>query len=66
MRVHGQVLLARALVATSFPVGAAITHGLPPELLTLVRFALATLLFAPYVAWRHGIAIPSAKAICSS
>ncbi|NQV59689.1 MAG: DMT family transporter [Alphaproteobacteria bacterium] len=62
-RVHGQVLLARVLVATSFPVGAAITHGLPPELLTLVRFALATLLFAPYVAWRHGIAIPSAKAL---
>lgn len=63
VRVHAQVLLGRALVATSFPVGAAIAHGLEPERLTLLRFALATLLFAPYVAWRHGIAIPSARAL---
>jgi drug/metabolite transporter (DMT)-like permease len=61
-RVHAQVLLGRGLVATSFPVGAAITHGLEPELLTLLRFALATVLFLPYVIWRHGLAIPSAKA----
>jgi drug/metabolite transporter (DMT)-like permease len=62
-RVHAQVLLGRALVATSFPVGAAITHGLEPELLTLLRFALATALFAPYIAWRHGLTLPSAKAL---
>ncbi len=62
-RVHAQVLLGRALVATSFPVGAAIAHGLAPERLTLLRFALATLLFAPYVAWRHGLAIPSPRAL---
>ncbi|MDA1098738.1 MAG: DMT family transporter [Proteobacteria bacterium] len=62
-RVHAQVLLGRALVATSFPVGAAIAHGLQPERLTLLRFALATLLFAPYIAWRHGLAIPSARAL---
>jgi|APSaa5957512535_1039671.scaffolds.fasta_scaffold65138_2 drug/metabolite transporter (DMT)-like permease len=62
-RVHAQVLGARMLVATSFPVGAAITHGLAPELLTLLRFALATLVFAPYVIWRHGFAIPSAKSL---
>ncbi|MDP7547275.1 MAG: DMT family transporter, partial [Alphaproteobacteria bacterium] len=62
-RVHAQVLGARVLVATSFPVGAAITHGLEPELLTLLRFALATLIFAPYVIWRHGFAIPSARAL---
>lgn len=64
LRVHAQVLLSRLLVATSFVVGAAITHGLEPELLTLLRFALATLLFAPYVAWRHGLAVPDARALC--
>ncbi len=63
VRVHAQLLLGRALVATSFPVGAAIAHGLQPERLTLLRFALATLLFAPYVAWRHGLAMPSARAL---
>ncbi len=62
-RVHAQVLLSRALVATSFVVGAEITHGLAPELLTLLRFALATLLFLPYVAWRHGLALPSLRAL---
>jgi drug/metabolite transporter (DMT)-like permease len=63
LRVHAQVLLGRCLVATSFTVGAAITHGLEPELLTLLRFALATVLFAPYVVWRHGLAIPSPRAL---
>jgi drug/metabolite transporter (DMT)-like permease len=63
MRVHLQLLLGRGLVATSFPVGAAITHGLEPELLMLVRFALATVLFAPYIAWRHGLTIPSARSL---
>jgi len=63
LRVHAQVLLSRALVATSFVVGAAITHGLEPELLTLARFALATLLFAPYVAWRHGLSLPPARTL---
>ncbi|MDP6564394.1 MAG: DMT family transporter [Alphaproteobacteria bacterium] len=62
-RVHAQVLSGRVLVATSFPVGAAITHGLEPELLTLLRFALATLLFAPYIAWRHGLALPAARTL---
>ena len=62
-RVHAQVLLGRVLVATSFPVGAAITHGLAPDLLIMVRFALASLLFAPYIIWRHGFAIPSAKTL---
>jgi len=63
VRVHAQVVFGRVLIATSFPVGAAITHGLEPELLTLARFALATLLFAPYIAWRHGLTLPSAKAL---
>jgi len=53
------MMLATALVATSFPVGAAITHGLDSLVLTFLRFALAALLFAPIVAWRYGLAIPS-------
>jgi drug/metabolite transporter (DMT)-like permease len=61
-RVHAQMFLSRALVATSFPIGAAITHGLDPAMLTLLRFALATLLFAPFVAFRHGITLPTPRA----
>lgn len=63
VRLHGQVLLARTLVATSFPVGTAITHGLEPGLLVLVRFALAALLFTPYVAIRHHVTLPSLRAL---
>lgn len=62
-RVHAQVLLSRALVATSFPVVAAITHGLEPELQVLVRFALAALLFAPYLVLRHGFALPGLRSL---
>ncbi|MBT5192646.1 MAG: DMT family transporter [Rhodospirillaceae bacterium] len=50
-------------MATSFPVGAAITYGLEPEIMMFLRFALATLLFAPYVAWRHGLVWPAAKTL---
>lgn len=62
-RVHAQMLLSRGLVATSFPVGAAITHGLDPAMLTLLRFALASLLFAPFVVFRYGLAVPTARAL---
>jgi drug/metabolite transporter (DMT)-like permease len=62
LRVHAQVLLSRALIATSFTIGVAITHGLEPLLLTLLRFALASVLFAPYVFWRHKVAWPSLRA----
>lgn len=61
------MVLSRALIATSFPVGAAITGGLDPAMLTLLRFALAALLFAPYVAIRHGLTLPPLKSfICYS
>ena len=63
VRMHSQVLFSRVLVATSFTVGAAITHGMEPALLILVRFALATVLFAPFVFWRHGLALPSMLAL---
>ena len=60
-RSHLLMLLATALVATSFPVGAEITHGLDSLVLTFLRFALAALLFAPIVAWRYGLALPSLR-----
>lgn len=58
MRAHGLMLLATVLIATSFPVGAAITHGLDSVVLTLLRFSLAALVFAPIVAWRYGLPWP--------
>ncbi len=57
-RAHVLMLVATVLVATSFPVGAAITHGLDSVVLTLLRFALAAVLFAPIVVWRYGLPMP--------
>jgi drug/metabolite transporter (DMT)-like permease len=57
-RSHLLMLLGTVLVSTSFPVGAAITHGLDALVLTFLRFALAALLFAPLIAWRHGLTLP--------
>jgi drug/metabolite transporter (DMT)-like permease len=45
-RAHLAMLANAFLVATSFPVGAAITHALPPAALNGVRFALAATVFA--------------------
>ncbi len=61
--VHAQMVLSRVLIAGSFPVGAAIAHGLDPTMLTLLRFALATLLFAPFVIVRHGWSLPPPRAL---
>jgi len=57
--IHGCMLLAATLVATSFIVGKVITPFLDPAVLTLIRFVLAALLFAPYVAYRHGLSLPN-------
>ena len=53
------MILSTVLVATSFPVGAAIAGGMDPVVLTFLRFCLAALLFAPIVALRYGIGLPS-------
>jgi len=55
--VHGLMLLTITLAASSFPVVAAITNELPPEIIMFLRFALATALFAPYVLLKHGLAV---------
>jgi len=52
------------LVATSFPVGAEITHGLDSLVLTFLRFTLAAALFVPIIVWRYGwagLALPSLR-----
>jgi len=56
---HLLMLLATVLVATSFPVGAAITNEMDSLVITFLRFVLAAILFAPIVAWRYGITCPS-------
>ena len=61
--VHALMLLASFLVSTSFVVGKAITHGLDPATLTLIRFITAALLFAPYIVLKHGISIPSLRSL---
>lgn len=57
-RSHLAMLLGTGLVATSFPVGAAITNGMDALVLTFLRFALAAALFAPFVWLRHGLGRP--------
>jgi drug/metabolite transporter (DMT)-like permease len=58
-KAHALMMLATVLVATSFPVGAAITHGMDTLVLTFLRFSLAAILFAPIVAIRYGLSAPS-------
>lgn len=58
MVLHGAMLFSAFLVSTSFTVGKAITQTMDPVVLTLLRFLLATLLFAPYVHHRFGMPLP--------
>lgn len=55
------MLLNSLLIATSFIVSKAITAGLDPAVLTLLRFSFATLLFLPLIAWQHGLHLPKRK-----
>lgn len=61
--IHGCMLISATLVATSFIVGKAITPFLDPIVLTLIRFSVAALLFAPYVRHRYGLFLPKLSAI---
>ncbi|MEW6519300.1 MAG: DMT family transporter [Thermodesulfobacteriota bacterium] len=56
--VHSLMLLASIIVSSSFTVGAAITRGLDPAVLILVRYVLAVLFFAPVLVLRHGFTLP--------
>lgn len=61
--LHGAMLFSAFLVSTSFTVGKAITPTLDPVVLTLLRFLLATLLFAPYVQHTYGLSLPALRAL---
>ncbi|WP_306547344.1 DMT family transporter [Desulfobulbus sp.] len=61
--LHGAMLLSAFLVSTSFTVGKAITPFMDPAALTLIRFLLATLLFAPYVRRTFGLSFPGVAAL---
>ncbi len=60
-KAHLFTLGATILVATSLPVVVGIAHGMDSLLLTLLRFAFATLLFAPIVHARYGLVVPSRR-----
>ncbi len=56
---HVLMLLSILIASSSFPVGKLITHDLPPAVMMLIRFLLASLLFAPYVFIKNGLKLPS-------
>jgi drug/metabolite transporter (DMT)-like permease len=59
--VHCLMLLASIIVSSSFTVGEAITHGLEPSVLLLVRYVVAVVCLAPIVAMNHGFSLPPAR-----
>lgn len=59
--LHGLMLLNTFLVSTSFLASKAIAEGLDPAMLTLFRFALACLLFLPWVLWQQSLYLPSLR-----
>jgi drug/metabolite transporter (DMT)-like permease len=59
--VHCLMLLAAIIVSSSFTVGAAITHGLEPSVLLLVRYVIAVLCLAPVLVLNHGFSLPSGR-----
>lgn len=63
LKVHLLMFLCAVIVSGSFPVMAAITHELDPAVLTLVRFALATLVFAPIIWFRYTFVVSLAALV---
>ena len=61
--VHAAVFVAMFLISFSYPVGEAIANELNTGVLLFLRFALAAAIFAPLVAWRHGLAWPGWPAL---
>lgn len=56
--MHLGMLLWALIVGASFPVVGLLSEGLPPLLLTAMRFAIAALAMLP-MTWRAGSAVPS-------
>ncbi|WP_444886084.1 DMT family transporter [Microbulbifer sp. JMSA008] len=59
--VHGLMIACTLLVAGSFPVGALIADSLPADCLMMIRFLIATGLFAPFIFLKHGFQLPHPK-----
>ncbi|MCI5114500.1 MAG: DMT family transporter [Candidatus Electrothrix sp. AW1] len=59
--IHAMMLLCAVLVSTSFTASKAIAHSMEPAVLTLLRFAIAALLFLPYIQYKHGLHLPEKK-----
>ncbi len=59
LRAHLGMLLWALFVGLSFPAVGMLSEGLPPLLLTSMRFAIAALALAP-LAWRQSQTLPSA------
>ncbi|WP_274426074.1 DMT family transporter [Chelativorans sp. YIM 93263] len=57
---HLGMLLWALIVGASFPVVGLLSDGLPPLLLTAMRFAIAALAMLP-MAWRAGPAVPNLR-----
>ncbi len=51
--IHSLMLFAAIVVSSSFTVGEAITHGLDPAVLLLIRYVVAVLCLAPFILWRY-------------
>ena len=62
-KAHGAMLLYSAMIATSFPVGAAITGDLDPVVLTLLRFCCAALALGAVLALRRELDLPPPSAL---
>ncbi|AWF81570.1 EamA/RhaT family transporter [Microbulbifer sp. A4B17] len=59
--VHCLMILSTLLVAGSFPVGELIADSLPADSMMMVRFLIATGLFAPFIFLKHGLHLPQPK-----
>jgi len=57
LKIHLLMFLCAVLVSGSFPVGAAISRDLDPAVLTLIRFALASVVFAPLIWFRYTLVV---------
>ena len=55
------MLIASLIVSSSFTVGKAITQGLEPSILLLVRYVVAVVCLAPVVLINHGFSLPPAR-----
>lgn len=60
---HGLAIFAMVLIATTFPIGDVIAGTGDTAVLMFIRFAMASIMFAPIVAWRHGLTWPGWRAM---